>query len=262
MVSPEKTGLLWPTVLSGLALLVLLGLGTWQMERRAWKEALLARIAERTKADPIILDAAATLFKSGEDLEYAPVRARGRFLNDRTMFYYAPGPTGPGWHAYTPLETPSGAVLIVNRGFVPEAGKEAWRKALSERSGEFEAVGLLRRPATKSWFSPANDPARNFWYWRDLDGMAAQAVKPASRPVFPFFIESLAGNNPETGTSVLPQGGVTRLELPNRHLEYALTWYGLAATLIGVYLAFARGRLKARRQGSLEPRPRRRLQSP
>jgi surfeit locus 1 family protein len=104
------------------------------------------------------------------------------------------------------------------------------------------------RPA---WFVAENDPARNVWFWPDLAAMTASAFpggpqKAAEGPQKPvslaFAIDADAKPEPPGG---LPRGGVTRLDLPNRHLEYALTWYGLAATLVGVYLAFAVSRLRA-----------------
>ena len=244
-------GLFWPTVATAIALALLGGLGTWQLERRAWKEALIKQIQERATAEPIILDAAATLFSTGENLEYLPVRARGRFLHEKEMFYYASGPQGPGYHVYTPLVGSSGVTLLVNRGFLPE-GEQGKRLASREDAGQIsEVIGLLRRPGVKGLFSPANDTGRNVWYWRDLESMADQALgagTPARKQVLPFFIEAVSppiGTKPTPGT---PRGGVTRLELPNRHLEYALTWYGLGMALIGVYIAFARNRRQISRE--------------
>jgi surfeit locus 1 family protein len=223
--------------------LVLVGLGTWQLERKAWKEGLIARIAERSKADPIVLDAAATLHRSGSPLEYARVRARGRFLNDKARLLYAPSPSGPGFHVYTPLETPSGSILFVNRGFVPEAELATLKAAAGERSAPVDVIGLFRQPGRKGLFDPANDPQRNLWYWRDLEAMARSAFPDARREVLPFFLDAEAAQaGPAPGAAAYPRGGVTRLDLPNRHLEYALTWYGLALSLTGVYLAFLRSR--------------------
>ena len=101
------------TLSVALAFVILFGLGTWQLDRKAKKEVLLEQIQARATADAIVLDAAVTLFNKGEDLEYTPVRARGKYMNDKAMFYYASGPAGPGYHVYTPLVGPSGVVLTI-----------------------------------------------------------------------------------------------------------------------------------------------------
>ena len=247
----KSRGLFWVTLSAALALAILAALGTWQLQRMAWKEALIEQIAVRAKAEPIFLDGAATLFRAGEDLEYTPVRARGRFLHNQEMFYFASGPKGPGYHVYTPLIGPSGDVLLVNRGFITEGERKLDRSLGSDPAPLSEVVGLLRSPEKKSLFAPANDRDHNLWFWRDQKGMADQALgagSEARKKALPFFIEAVsapAGAELRPGT---PRGGVTRLELPNRHLEYALTWFGLGLALIGVYVVFVRNRLQANRE--------------
>ena len=108
--------------------------------------------------------------------------------------------------------------------------------------GEVEMTGLVRVPHARGLFAPANDVARNLWYWPDVAAMQASAFAGTEVHAVPFWLDADARPEPPGG---LPRGGVTRLDLPNRHLEYALTWYGLALTLIGVYGAFAAGRLRA-----------------
>ena len=245
-VSAERHGarLIWPTVAMLAALAVLLGLGTWQLQRKAWKEGLLADIAARATAEPITLEAAMRRRLGGEDFEYARVRVAGRWHHDKERFYYAPGPEGPGFHVYTPLETAGGPIVFVNRGFVPERLRDQAARRDGLAGGEVAIVGLLRAPGERGWFTPDNDPARNLWFWRDLAGMALSALGADASRVAPFFLDAEAGRS-----STWPQGGATRLTLPNRHLEYALTWYGLALALIGVYSAFAIGRLRRRRAG-------------
>jgi surfeit locus 1 family protein len=245
---PKGRSLFWPTVLAVLATLFLIGLGTWQLERKAWKETLIQRIEQRSKAEPIVLDAAATLFQSGEDLEYTRVRARGRLLIERSQLLFHAQGTTAGYHVYTPLETPSGTILMVNRGFVPETELRQLDTAPTERSRVVDLVGHLRRAGQKGTFDGQNDPVKNRWYWRDLDGMLRATFPDTRRQAYPFFLEAEAAPAASQRTLGQPAGGVTRVQLPNRHLEYAMTWYGLAVTLIGVYLFFVRGRSK-------EPRP-------
>jgi surfeit locus 1 family protein len=239
----QRARLVWPTVCALAALAVLIGLGTWQMQRKAWKEGLLDAIAQRVTAAPVSLDTAARRWTDGEDLEYLRVTARGRYHHDKERLLYAPEKGGPGFHVFTPLETAAGRYVFVNRGFVPDAQKDPAARAAGQPQGEVEVTGLLRRPAEQGWFVPANDPARNLWFWRDLDGMAASVLGREHARAFPFFLDEQPRES-DTAAAPWPRPGVTRLDLPNRHLEYALTWYGLAGTLIAVYLAFAIGRLR------------------
>ncbi len=229
----------WPTLMTALAALLLFGLGTWQIERKAWKDGLIARVTAQAKGEPIVLDAAATLLKGGEAMEYTRVRARGRWLPDRSRHLYALSIREAGFHVYTPLETPTGAILFVNRGFVPRSQIAHFEQAAAANRGPVEVVGLLRNPGAKGWFEADNDAKKNEWYWRDLDGMARSAFPDGRREVLPFFIDAEAAPGARPGD--YPRGGVTRVQFPNRHLEYALTWYGLGIALIGVYFAFLRG---------------------
>lgn len=238
-------GLLMPTVAMLVALAILLGLGTWQLQRKTWKEGLLEAIAARTTAEPMTLEVALRRWRAGEDLEYARVRATGRFRRDAERFYYAPGKGELGYHVYVPLETAAGTIVLVNRGFVPEhlKNQSARREGLS--GGEVEVTGLLRGPPDRGWLTPKNDPEANLWFWRDLAGMARSMLGVDASRAAPFFLEAEA----QPGET-WPKGGVTRLDLPNRHLEYALTWYGLALALVGVYAVFAFGRLQRRDSGA------------
>lgn len=218
-----------------VAVALLLVLGTWQMQRLAWKEHLIAQIEARVGAQPISLDTALARAKTGEDLEYTRVRAQGRFLRDKALYLYAPEPGLPGYHLHMPLELADGRWVFVNRGFVPESWRTKPELALAlPEMGD--VVGLVRQAGHAGSFTPVNDVAHNLWYWRDLDGMVAATLAGRRAEVLPFYLDEQPGSPPSQG---YPRAGVTRLELPNRHLEYALTWYGLAVTLIGVYLAFA-----------------------
>jgi surfeit locus 1 family protein len=244
----QRTGLIWPTLAALAGLAVLIGLGTWQLERKRWKEGLIATIADRTTAAPVTLfsnrQRRVVSFVQG-DIEYLHVVETGRFHHDKERYVYAPKPAGVGWHVYTPLELLPGHVIWVNRGWVPDAQKAPGTRPEGQFQGEVEVRGLIREQARPGPFTPENNPARNLWYWPDIAAMTASAFQesPPAGGALSVVIEADAQPEPPGG---LPKGGVTRLGLPNRHLEYALTWYGLAATLVGVYLAFAISRLRAR----------------
>lgn len=234
--------LIWPTLAALAALVVLIGLGTWQLERKRWKEDLLAKIATRVEADPVPLARAAQLARGG-DVEYLHATAAGRFHHDKERYLYAPAPSGLAWHVYAPLEIAPGSIVWVNRGLVPDASKAPATRAAGQVAGQTEVRGVVRMAWGKTLFTPQNDVVGNLWYWPDIPALTASAFPPgAGITALSFTLDADARPPPPGG---LPKGGVTRIALSNRHLEYAVTWYGLALTLIGVYLAFAISRLRA-----------------
>ena len=241
----RQAGLVWPSVLALAGFAVLIGLGSWQMSRKAWKEGLIAQIGARVHAAPVPLSEALRQWHDKGDVEYLHVRVSGRFLHARERHVFAVDERlGPGFYVYTPLETGKRQLVLVNRGFVPSPLKEPAARPASQIEAEVTLAGLVRRPMPRGPFTPASEPARNMFYWPDYPNMLASALEAGSADLtpVPFFIEADAEPANEGG---FPRGGVTRLNLPNRHLEYALTWYGLALALIGVFAAFARTRLRS-----------------
>lgn len=235
-------GLIGPAVFMLVVLPILVGLGIWQLQRLAWKESLIASINEGLHQAAAPLEEPADAWKGLAGKEYWPVSVRGRFrhADERRMFASEGGEAG--WHIYTPLETDGGHILFVNRGFVPDQLKDPASRADGEIAGPVTVRGLVRKPGVRGWFEPDADQARNVWYWRDLAGMAASLGSEADRArVLPFFVDAAAEPANPAGW---PRGGVTRLDIPNRHLEYALTWFGLAGTLVAVFAAFAWTRLR------------------
>ena len=237
----KRAGLVLPGLFALLGLIVLTGLGTWQLQRLHWKEGLTARIEARAGAEPVTLDEAVARQAKTGDIEYLRVRAAGRFLYEGERHFFAVSGKGPGWHVYTPLVTQSGRTVIVNRGFVPDRLKDPSTRSQGQQAEAQTVTGLARAPGVQGLFTPDNDRQANSWYWRDLEGMASGLNLAAKGPLVPFFLEAEKGDV----AGGWPKGGVTRLSLPNRHLEYALTWYGLAGTLLAVFAVFARGRLRA-----------------
>jgi surfeit locus 1 family protein len=234
--------LLWPTVFAGAALCLLFGLGFWQLERLSWKEALLARLAARAGAEPMALAAVERRWRQGEDVEYLHAVAKGRFHNDKELYLFAPTPAGLGWHVYTPLEIAPGRILWVNRGWVDDAHKRPEQRPAGQIEGDPEVRGLIRATSPPGLFTPSNDAAANLWYWPDLAHMTRAAYGAAPPPALAFRLELDQQPAPPGG---LPRGGITRLDLPNRHLEYAVTCFALGLTLIVVYFAFVRHRLRS-----------------
>ena len=221
-----------------LALAILLSLGTWQLYRLQWKEALIAEIAARQKAAPASLADVESMAAEGTDIDYLPATVSGVFDHAKEQYFFATGDGKVGYHVYTPLTLDDGRTVVVNRGFVPENLKAPSSRAAGQVAGAVTVTGLARAKlqAKPSWVVPDNEPHKKLYFWKDLDAMAADASIPPDRLV-PFFID--AGSAPKPGG--WPKGGVTQLDLPNNHLSYALTWYGLAAVLVVVsVLAFRR----------------------
>jgi surfeit locus 1 family protein len=234
--------LLWPALCTLAMLPILVGLGVWQLHRLAWKEGLIASINAEIGKPPVPLEQPADAWKALGTQEYRPVSVVGRFRHTDERRLFATEGSETGWHIYTPLETEGGKILLVNRGFVPDALKDPARRAEDQVEGPVTVRGLVRKPAVKGWFDPDADTVRNVWYWRDLAGMTASLPEADRTRVLPFFVDAAAEPANPGGW---PKGGVTRLDIPNRHLEYALTWFGLAATLLAVFAAFAWTRLRA-----------------
>jgi surfeit locus 1 family protein len=226
----------WPTMFTAPALLVLLGLGTWQVERLHWKDGLIAERTERTTAAPIALPQAGTNLSADAlaDLDYRRAAATGQFLHGREMYLAARTMQGAiGYQVVTPLQRADGSILLVNRGWVPDDRKDPARRAEGQVAGNVTIEGAIRAPGRQHWLQPDNEPAKNLWFWMDLGAMAQHAGAPPERLV-PVFLE--AGSTPNPGG--LPVGGQTRVNLPNDHLQYAITWYALAVGLAVIYVLY------------------------
>ncbi len=231
-------GLLLPAL---LAFIALVGLGTWQVERKASKEALIAALTERLAVPPQALPAPATWqhLDPASD-EYRHVKFTALFDHAAEALVYGaasafrPDVSGPGYWVFTPARLADGSLVIVNRGFVPEDRKDAKSRSAGQISGPVEIIGALRWPDTRHWFTPRDDAAHNLWFSRDPQAIAAAQGLGA---VAPFFVE-MAAPVPPGG---LPSPGKIVVNLPNNHLQYAITWYGLAAALVGVFAVFAFG---------------------
>ena len=230
-------GLLGLTAFMLAALAVLIGLGVWQLKRLDWKEGLIAKIETRTKGAPISLEKAVALAREGRDPSYYRVRVEGRFHHAKELYLYAVTDEGVGWHVITPLETADGDMVLVDRGFVPDELKDPSSRALGQVENVVTVTGVVRSPETQGLFLPDNEPKADRWFWRDLQGMALSAFPNGVIQVAPFFVEAEKSSVP----GGWPEGGQTRLEIPNNHLQYAITWFLLAACLLVIYGVYVRG---------------------
>jgi surfeit locus 1 family protein len=222
----------WFAVILGLAgIAVLVGLGTWQVNRLAWKEALLAAIDARVHTAPRTLAEVELQFTQFGDVDYEPVAVTGVFDHAGERHFLATYDGQSGFDVYTPLTLADGRSVFVNRGFVPYDDKDPATRSAGEVGGIVTVSGLARNPLAEkpSSMLPDNDVGKNIFYWKDLSAMAKSAGVEPSR-LLPFFVDAGPAKNP----GGLPIAGVTIIDLPNSHLQYALTWYGLAAGLAGV----------------------------
>jgi surfeit locus 1 family protein len=215
----------------GVAILV--SLGVWQLERKAWKETLIATLNARIAAPPQALPPSPQQDRD----EFRRVRVRVEFLPGAQALVYTAGSalrpdiSGAGYWVLAPARVAGDGIVVVNRGFI--ASKSGLTPA---PPGEVELTGALRWPEEGGSFTPADEPNNNLWYRRDPPAIARAKSWGA---VPPFYIEQ---ESPQAAGA--PRAGPLVVKLPNNHLQYVITWFGLAAALAGVYLVWLRGRLR------------------
>ena len=232
---PQLGPTLW--FVPGLALAV--GLGVWQIERLHEKEALIASVEAGISAPAQEL---AGLLASGSFPEWRHVNLRGHFLHAREVYLFGRGPGGAvGVHVVTPFMGEDGKTVLVDRGFVPEALRNPTTRAAGQIEGELSLTGVLRASQGPGPFTPPPDEAAKLWFVKNVPGLARTAGVEVAAPI---IVEVDEAPNP----GGWPLGGQTRVEFPNNHLDYALTWFGLALALTCVYLLYhrSRGRLGQR----------------
>ncbi len=215
--------------------LFLLALGTWQMQRLVWKEALIAEREAGLTMPAADLPLAFDDDDEAKAFEFRTVTVTGRFRHDLEQLYGARARANMlGHHVLTPLTTDAGPAVLVDRGWVPADKVHPASRPRGQQDGEVTISGIARYRADDrpGLFTPDNAPAEGRWYHYDLDAMAAALGIELS----PIVVEADETANP----GGLPIGGRTQIRLANNHLHYALTWYGLAAGLVGVYIVFRR----------------------
>ncbi|MDB5596593.1 MAG: SURF1-like protein [Hyphomicrobiales bacterium] len=227
-------GLLVPSLLALAVFALLVSLGVWQLHRLAWKEDLIAKIDARAHGPAVAIPPqSAWASLRPDDYEYRHVSVSGRFEHDKeALVFRASGPgdglSKPGYLVMTPLQLDDGSHVLIGRGFVPEESRDPAMRAAGQIEGEVTVTGLMRAPEPRNTFTPADTPAKNQWFTRDPLAIAAHFGLERSAP---FSIDADATLLP----GGLPRGGVTVVTIPNDHLSYALTWFGLAATLVVIF---------------------------
>ena len=202
--------------------IVLVGLGVWQMQRLAWKTEAIA-YREAMLAAPAV-----PFTNDAVKVEFRRVIVEGEFLHEKEMFLAANRDGRYGLHLITPLRRPDGTYVLINRGWIPPGMRDAWLRADSRIEGPVTIEGVIRTNPGRSWLSPENDLAENYWFWRDFAGMAAFAGIEA--PL--LMVEAGPAENP----GGLPIGRQFKVELRNDHLQYVIIWFSLAVALVVIFV--------------------------
>jgi cytochrome oxidase assembly protein ShyY1 len=243
-VTPGRVrhGILVPCLVTLAALLVLVGLGTWQLQRKAWKEGLIAAMHTRLAAAPVELPPALQWSSLNVDnAEFRRVKFHAHFAEGRGVYVYVAGSAlrddikEPGYFAFAPAHLDDGTTVVVNRGYMPMDQQIGWP------AGTMDIVGYVRWPESRPWFLSETNSASDTWFVRDQRAMASAK---GWGEVAPFYIDQ-ESPVPAAG---LPRPTALKVNLRNDHLQYAVTWFGLAAVLVGCFVAW----LLTRRRNSAQ----------
>ncbi len=219
--------LLWPTFFALPALIILLALGTWQVQRLEWKNQLIHDFETRATADPIELPVGAI----APEMEFRRLSLTGEFDHDREIFLTGRTYEGnAGFHIVTPFRLTDGRIILINRGWVSESYRDPAKRGFTLVEGETNIAAILRFPGKKGYFVPENEPDNGFWFTL----VPAQMVAHLGLGVAAESDIYAAALRTSEKIS-LPIGAKTETNLRNSHLGYAITWYGIACALIGVY---------------------------
>jgi surfeit locus 1 family protein len=242
----RRGGVIGATVFTAVCLAILIGLGIWQLERKTWKENLIATVNARISQPPQALPLAANwpqLAPAAD--EYARVAFAAEFLAGQEALAYTAGSSlrpdveGQGFWVFAPARLADGNIILINRGFVPQDRKDAGSRAQGMQHGRVDIVGYMRWPEHRGMFTPADDVKANVWYVRDPKAMAEAHRWAVAAP---FYIDQELPAPP----GGLPKPGKIDVKLPNNHWQYALTWFGLALALAGVYVVWLAAHLRRR----------------
>ena len=237
-------GAIGATVFAVAGVAILIGLGVWQLDRKAWKENLIATLDTRLARAPQPLPPRDSWWSLKQDgSEYTRVSFAAEFPAGQEALVYTAGSSfrpdvqGPGYWVFAPARLAGGGIVLVDRGFVPPDRKEPASRAQGALPGSVEVVGVMRWPEARGIFTPADDPNNNLWFLRDTKAIAAAKKWDTTAP---FYIEQEAPVPP----GGWPKPGRLVVGLPDNHLQYAITWFGLALGLAGVYGVWLAGRLR------------------
>jgi surfeit locus 1 family protein len=243
LLEKRRTGYIEATAFTIVGVAILVGLGIWQLDRKVWKENLIATLTERLSQAPANLpprSAWPTLTQSAD--EYRRVTFPAEFIEGQEALVYTAGSAfrpdvqGPGYWVFAPARLPGGSIVVIDRGFIPLDNKDA---ATHAPQGIVDVVGVMRWPEQRGTFTPSDEPQKNIWYLRDHKLIADFKKWDTAAP---FYIDQESPVPP----GGMPVPGKLRVTLPDNHLQYALTWFAMALGLAGVYVVWLAGRLRGR----------------
>jgi surfeit locus 1 family protein len=234
--------LLWPGLMTAAMLIVLLGLGSWQVKRLFWKEALLAQIDRAEAADPVPLPAAAARSALSP---FMKVSATGEFLPDKAALYgvevrtIASGPA-MGARMIEPLREANGDTILVDRGWIPLSRTVP----IDQPEGTVTVSGYVRPGDAQHWFSVRDNPAERRFFTLDPKAIGDAVGQPDVPPFVLVALAAHSGAGPSSGAEQVsdrwPDPARHLPRPPNSHLSYAITWYGLALALLAIFVVWAR----------------------
>ena len=239
----RRSTVLDATMFALVGIVILCGLGVWQLDRKVWKEDLIARLNARLSRAPQDLPPRASwpqLHQDGE--EFRRVVFPAEFLDGEEALVYTAGSPlrpdvkGPGYWVFAPVRLAGGSIVLVNRGFVPPDHKDPAERSEGTPHGIVDVVGVMRWPEARGTFTPADDPKKNIWFLRDSKSIAD--IKKWATAA-PFYIDQ----EEPVPAGGWPKPGKLEVQLPDNHLQYAITWFGLALALAGVYVVWLVRRL-------------------
>jgi len=221
---------LWMTVATLPALLILLYLGTWQIQRMHWKNELIENFTSRATATAIAppADDAAT------ENQYQRLMVKGQWMHDAEVQLIGRTFEGTaGYHVITPMKLEDGRILLLNRGWVAEDYRRPESRPSTLQDGDVAVEAILRLQRQKGYFVPDNNPAQDDWFTLKIDDIQNHH-RLGDQVIMSYSADVLR----KPGAYVLPIGAAVEINIPNDHWQYALTWYGIALGLVGVYLSW------------------------
>jgi surfeit locus 1 family protein len=235
--SPRRVAVA-PLIFVLIGVVILCGLGVWQVQRLQWKTHMLARIAALQTAPPEPLNVVLNRIADHVDVDFTHVVFTcPTLLQTPTLKVYAVTDAGVGDRIVTacPLRDGPYRSILVDRGYV--AGEDAAKLKPSAALVDGPVVGVLRKGSPATGLTPKHQ-ANGEWFSRDVPAMAAALGAAAPAPVF-LFLESPKPKGFGPTPAPVP------VDVPNNHLSYIITWFGLAVALVGVYIATLLRRGKA-----------------